>query len=150
MANPYRELFRAPGSLAFSAAGFVARMPISMTGIGIITMLSQMRGEYGLAGAVSATFTLSMALFGPQVSRLVDRAGQGRVLVPATGVSVVAMGALLLSARYDAPVWTLFVFAALAGTLPNMAAMVRARWTHVYRDSPGCTPPSPWNRSWTS
>ncbi|MBH5333968.1 MFS transporter [Streptomyces pactum] len=136
MANPYRELFRAPGSVAFSAAGFVARMPISMTGIGIITMLSQMRGEYGLAGAVSATFTLSMAFFGPQVSRLVDRVGQSKVLPPATGLSVLATGALLLCARYDAPVWTLFVFAAIAGTLPNMAAMVRARWTHVYRDSP--------------
>ncbi|WP_175409183.1 MFS transporter [Streptomyces sp. TRM64462] len=136
MANPYRELFRAPGSVAFSAAGFAARMPISMTGIGIITMLSQMRGEYGLAGAVSATFTLSMALCGPQVSRLVDRSGQSRVLLPATGVSVISMGALLLCARYAAPVWTLFVFAVLAGTLPNMAAMVRARWTHVYRESP--------------
>ncbi|GAP47057.1 major facilitator superfamily protein [Streptomyces azureus] len=77
-----------------------------------------------------------MALFGPQVSRLVDPAGQSRVLLPATGASVVAMAALLLCARYDTPVWTLFVFAALAGTLPNMAAMVRARWTHVYRDSP--------------
>lgn len=136
MANPYRELFRAPGSVAFSAAGFVARMPISMAGIGIITMLSQTRGEYGLAGAVSATFTLSMALLGPQVSRLVDRAGQRRVLPPATGISVAATGALLLCTRYDAPVWTLFVLAALAGTLPNMAAMVRARWTHVYRGSP--------------
>ncbi|WP_405714564.1 MFS transporter [Streptomyces xanthophaeus] len=136
MANVYRELFRAPGSVAFSAAGFVGRMPISMTAIGIITMLSQMRGEYGLAGAVSATFTLSTAFFGPQISRIVDRKGQGRVLLPATGVSVASMGVLLLCARYDAPVWTLFVFAVLAGTLPNMAAMVRARWTHVYRDSP--------------
>ncbi|MEU9607014.1 MFS transporter [Streptomyces sp. NPDC048057] len=136
MANPYRELFRAPGSVAFSTAGFVARMPISMTAIGIITMLSQMRGEYGLAGAVSAVFTLSTALFGPQVARLADRAGQGRVLLPATGLSVVGLGALLLCARYDAPVWTLFACAVLAGTLPNMAAMVRARWTHAYRGSP--------------
>nr|WP_234474757.1 MFS transporter [Streptomyces sp. MBT98] len=45
------------------------------------------------------------------------------------------MGVLLLCARYDAPVWTLFVSAVLAGTMPNMAAMVRARWTHVYRGS---------------
>ncbi|MFB7942053.1 MFS transporter [Streptomyces sp. NPDC056049] len=136
MPNPYGALFRVPGAVAFSAAGFIGRMPISMTGIGIITMLSQMRGEYGLAGAVSATFTLATAFFGPQVSRIVDRRGQSRVLLPATGISVASMGALLLCARYGAPVWTLFVFAALAGTLPNMAAMVRARWTHVYRDSP--------------
>ncbi|MBF6059935.1 MFS transporter [Nocardia terpenica] len=136
MANAYRELFSAPGSVAFSAAGFLARLPISMTGIGLITMLSQLRGQYALAGAVSAVFTFSMALFGPQVSRLVDRHGQGRVLVPAMGISVLAMGALLLCTRYGAPVWTLFVFAIPAGCMPNMAAMVRARWSQLYRDSP--------------
>ncbi|MGW4094446.1 MFS transporter [Nocardia sp. NPDC004750] len=136
MANPYRELFSARGALAFTAAGFLARTPLPMTGIGIITMLSQLRGEYGLAGAVSAVFTLSTALLGPQVSRLVDRRGQSRVLLPAAGVSVVALGVLLLCAHYDAPTWTLFVCAVPAGCMPNMAAMVRARWSELYRDSP--------------
>jgi MFS family permease len=136
MANPYRELFSARGSLAFTAAGFVARTAMPMTGIGIITMLSQLRGEYGLAGAVSAVFTLSMAILGPQVSRLVDRRGQSRILLPATGISVISLGVLLLCARYDAPAWTLFVFAVPSGCMPNMAAMIRARWSEIYRDSP--------------
>ena len=38
MANPYRELFNAPGARAFVIAAMIARMPISMTGIGVITM----------------------------------------------------------------------------------------------------------------
>ncbi|MDR6918788.1 ABC-type spermidine/putrescine transport system permease subunit II [Pseudomonas sp. 3296] len=62
MANPYRDLFKAPGSRAFVLAGMIARMPISMTGIGLITMLSQLQGGYGLAGAVAATFALATAL----------------------------------------------------------------------------------------
>ncbi|MBQ1106863.1 MFS transporter [Streptomyces anulatus] len=135
MANPYGVLFRTPGSRAFTAAGFVARMPLSMAGIGIIAMVSRMRGDYGLAGAVSATFTLSMALCGPRISRAVDRRGQSRVLPPVAGLSVMALGALLLCARYDAPVWTLFGCAAVAGAMPNMAAMVRARWTHALKGS---------------
>ncbi|MFH9478299.1 MFS transporter [Streptomyces anulatus] len=135
MANPYGVLFRTPGSRAFTAAGFVARMPLSMAGIGIIAMVSQMRGDYGLAGAVSATFTLSMALCGPRISRAVDRRGQSRVLPPVAGLSVLALGALLLCARYDAPTWTLFGCAAVAGAMPNMAAMVRARWTHALKGS---------------
>ncbi|MFI7290558.1 MFS transporter [Streptomyces anulatus] len=135
MANPYGVLFRTPGSRAFTAAGFVARMPLSMAGIGIIAMVSQMRGDYGLAGAVSATFTLSMALCGPRISRAVDRRGQSRVLPPVAGLSVIALGALLLCARYDAPAWTLFGCAAVAGAMPNMAAMVRARWTHALKGS---------------
>ncbi|WP_098022090.1 MFS transporter, partial [Streptomyces sp. wa1071] len=135
MANPYGVLFRTPGSRAFTAAGFVARMPLAMAGIGIIAMVSQMRGDYGLAGAVSATFTLSMALCGPRISRAVDRRGQSRVLPPVAGLSVMALGALLLCARYDAPAWTLFGCAAVAGAMPNMAAMVRARWTHALTGS---------------
>ncbi|WP_181772896.1 MFS transporter [Amycolatopsis pittospori] len=136
MAGQYRELFSAKGSLAFSAAGLVARIPVPMMGIGIITMLSQTRGDFGLAGLVSAAFTVSMALLGPQVSRLVDRRGQGRILVPVTGISVMALGALLLCARFGAPAWTLYVFAVLGGFMPSMAAMVRARWSRLYRDSP--------------
>ncbi|WP_157246357.1 MFS transporter [Nonomuraea typhae] len=135
MANPYAALFRTPGALAFSAAGFIGRMPISMAGIGILTMLSQLTGGYALAGAVSATFTLFTALAGPQVSRLVDRFGQSRVLPPATVLSVTGLTALLLCARYGLPAWTLFAGAALAGTLPNLAAMVRARWSYVHRGS---------------
>lgn len=136
MPNPYRELFNAPGAKGFSAAGFIARMPISMTGIGLVTMLSQLRGEYWLAGTVAATFALAAALMAPQISRLVDRLGQSRVLLPATVVSVLSIIALLLCTRYQAPDWTLFLFALLAGCMPSMPAMVRARWTELYRGSP--------------
>ncbi|BBH22293.1 MFS transporter [Paenibacillus baekrokdamisoli] len=136
MNNVYREIFKAPGSKKFSAAGFVARMPISMTGIGLVTMLSQLRGDYWLAGAVAATFALATALLAPQISRLVDRLGQSRVLLPATGISVLSTIALLLCTRFQAPDWTLFLFALFAGCMPSMPAMVRARWTELYQGSP--------------
>jgi len=136
MANPYRELFNAPGSSAFVLAGMIARMPISMTGIGLITMLSQLKGGYGLAGAVAATFALATAFCAPQVSRLVDRFGQGRVLPIAAFLGGGALLMLLLCTRLQMPGWTLFVFAALAGCMPSMSAMVRARWTELYRGQP--------------
>lgn len=47
MDNPYRELFSTPGTVAFSVASLVARISLPMTGIGIITMLSQLRGMKG-------------------------------------------------------------------------------------------------------
>lgn len=136
MANPYFTLFSAPGSKAFSSAGLIARLPISMTGIGIITMLSQVRGSYWLAGAVAATFAFSMALLAPQIARAADRHGQNRVLPYATGVSALALLLLLICTHYRAPDWTLFVFAALAGGMPSISAMVRARWSEIYRGTP--------------
>ena len=76
MRNPYRELFKAPGAASFVLAGLMARLALPMAGIGIITMLSQLRGAYALAGAVAATFSLSTALLAPWISRRVDRHGQ--------------------------------------------------------------------------
>lgn len=136
MPNPYREIFRPKGAKAFAAAGFVARLPIAMAPIGIVTMLSQTHGEYWLAGAVAATFTLANAFAAPQISRLVDRLGQSRLLPPTTAVSIVAFVALMLAARLDWPTWTLFASALLAAAMPSIPAMVRARWTELFRNRP--------------
>lgn len=136
MLSSYRQIFAAPGSLAFSLAGLIARMPISMTGVGIVTMLSQLRGSYGLAAWVSGTMAASAALLGPLVSWLVDRHGQRRVTLPATGITVVAAVALLLCARSGAPDWTLFLCAFGMGVMPSTGSMVRARWAHLYSAVP--------------
>ncbi len=136
MSNPYRDIFRAPGALAFSSAGFIARLPASMVTLGIVTMLSERRGDYGVAGAVAATFALASALITPQVSRLVDRYGQRRVLMPAAGAGALALGGLMLATRAGGPNWLLFGFALLSGLMPTIGAMVRARWTEFYRGTP--------------
>jgi MFS family permease len=134
--SPYREIFAAPGTRAFSAAGFVSRMPQSMLGIGVVTMVSQLTGAYRLAGALSATLALSAAAIGPQVSRLVDRFGQRRVLRPCAAVTVAAVTGLVLCAWLRAPAWTLFVCAVAAGCTPSAGSMVRARWALLYRGTP--------------
>lgn len=136
MSNPYKEIFAVPGAKAFSAAGFFARLPVAMAPIGIVAMLSQTRGEYWIAGAVSATFALTNALAAPQISRLVDRFGQSAVIVPTTMVSVIAFAVLILSANRDWPEWTLFASAFLAAAMPSMPAMLRARWTEIFRGRP--------------
>ncbi|MGV2051525.1 MFS transporter [Agrobacterium sp. 22-209-1] len=136
MSNPYREIFRAPGAKGFSAAGFFARLPIAMAPIGIVAMLSQTHGEYWLAGAVSATFALTNAALSPQISRLVDRKGQSKVLIPATIVSVIAFAVLIIATNQKWPAWTLFLSAFLAAAMPSIPAMMRARWTEIFRDRP--------------
>ncbi|WP_313528654.1 MFS transporter [Shinella sp.] len=136
MSNPYKEIFSVPGTKGFSAAGFLARLPIAMAPIGIVAMLSQTHGEYWLAGAVSATYALTNALIAPQISRAVDRYGQSAVLMPTTIVSVIAFLTLIAAANQGWPVWTLFASALLAAAMPSMPAMLRARWTELFRDRP--------------
>ena len=136
MSNPYREIFRAPGAKGFSAAAFFARLPLAMAPIGIVAMLSQTRGEYWLAGAVSATFALTNAFVSPQISRLVDRLGQTAVVVPSTIVSVLSFIILVVAANQGWPAWTLFASAFFAAVMPSIPALVRARWTEIFRDRP--------------
>lgn len=136
MPNPYAEIFRAPGATGFAAAGFVARMPMAMAPIGIVAMLSQTHGEFWLAGAVSATYAFANALFAPQISRVVDRLGQSRVLIPSTVIAAVAFVVLTLAAAQHWPIWTLFVAALAAAVMPSYPAMIRARWSELFRDRP--------------
>ncbi len=136
MANPYREILTTPGVMGLTIASSIARLPQAMIGIGIITMLVQQGGLYWLAGAVAGTFTLANALIGPHVSKLVDQRGQSRVLPVVTAFSIAMLLALLIAAYLRAPAPLLFILAALAGTMPNMSAMIRARWTALYRGKP--------------
>ncbi|MBW5483369.1 MFS transporter [Streptomyces bambusae] len=136
MPSPYRALFAVPGTKGFSAAGLIGRMPIAMVGVGILTMITEINGRYALAGGLTATIALSAAVTGPQVSRLVDQYGQRRVLRPVTLVAVAAVCGLLVAAGSGWPDWTLFLFAFVAGCVPSVGSMVRARWSHLYRDTP--------------
>ncbi len=107
-----------------------------MAPVGIVAMLAQTHGEYWLAGAVSATFALTNAFISPQISRLVDRYGQSRIVMPATIVSVIAFALLIVATNQGWANWTLFVSAFFAGAMPSIPAMVRARWTEIFRNRP--------------
>ncbi|MGY2799929.1 MFS family permease [Ewingella americana] len=133
MSNPYAEIFRRPGTKGFSAAGFIARLPLPMTTIGIVAMLSQTHGEYWLAGTVSATFAMANAFIAPQVSRWVDVKGQAKVLIPMVTLAFLALIGLCLAAWLSAPNEMLFMLALIAGVMPSIGSMVRARWTEIYR-----------------
>ncbi|MFJ5283839.1 MFS transporter [Pseudomonas sp. NPDC088429] len=136
MANHYRELFATPGATGLVLASSIARLPQAMIGIGIITMLVQQTGVYWLAGAVAGTFTLANALLGPYISKLVDQRGQSRVLPVVTVFSIVMLLALIIAVYIRAPAAWLFILAALAGTMPSMPSMIRARWTQLFRGKP--------------
>ncbi|TCM61419.1 putative MFS family arabinose efflux permease [Acinetobacter calcoaceticus] len=133
MTNPYAELFKTSGTLAFTLSGLVARLALPMIGIGIITMLVQQGYGYGFAGAVSAVFVLSYALISPQVARLVDLYGQSKILLISGLLSALGLISLAAHASLNLADWSLFVAAVLAGFLPSISAMVRARWTMIYR-----------------
>src|SRR5881392_4101471 len=70
-ASPYLEILRLPGALPFSAAGFLARMPMSMFSLGTVLLVAATTGRYGLAGLVAAAGSVGYALGAPQIARLI-------------------------------------------------------------------------------
>src|SRR2546423_4362002 len=93
--SPYLEILRLPGALGFSAAGFLARMPMSMFSLGTVLLIAATTGRYGLAGLVAAVGAGGYALGAPQIARLIDRFRQRREpAAPGGGVRPPARGFL--------------------------------------------------------
>ena len=137
MFDSYRRVLVRPGALAFSTAALVARLPISMVGLGIVLLVEQRTGSYGLAGTVSGVFVLAEAAFAVMHGRWVDHYGQSRVLPLAISVFGTGLALMMLAVEQDWP-WALtYVFAAVSGaSLPQVGASVRTRWSHLL-DEPG-------------
>jgi MFS family permease len=135
--NPYLRALASPGALRFSAAGFLGRLQISMSGLGTVLLISSVSGHYGLAGAVAAAGATGYALVSPLAARLADRAGQRAVLRPLMLVFACASAALIAGAQARAPAWVLLTASALAGAAtPQLGSMVRARWSALLAGSP--------------
>jgi len=134
---PYAEIFAIPRAWRFSVAGIIARMPMSMYGLGTVLLISAATGRYGLAGSVSAAGSLGGAACAPQLGRLVDRLGQHRVLIPVCVTFALSVAGLSAAVALRAPDWTLFACGIAGGaTMPQTGPMARARWSALLAGSP--------------
>jgi MFS family permease len=131
----YRDALSIPGAPGFTAAGALARLPMSMLGIGIVLLVKSATGSYAMAGAVAGIFELTQAFTSPLVARAVDRFGQSRVMLPAIAVHLTGLALLLISAEVDGPAWTVFAAAVIAGgSIGSLGSLVRARWSYLLAD----------------
>jgi MFS family permease len=131
--SPYVQIFGAvPGARVFSFAGWLARLPMPILGLGAVLLVAGESGSYALAGAVAGTLALVGSLISPLWARAMDRRGQGAVLpIVFTGYLVTGVG-FVAAVVLDAPTWSWFVLAGLTGGCgPNIGALVRARWAHA-------------------
>jgi predicted MFS family arabinose efflux permease len=134
--SAYAPLFRVPGATRFIAGTALSRTGGAMFGVAVIVMLSERRGSFGIAGAVSAVGLAVLAVAGPVLGRLIDKHGQRRVALPFVLSSAVCGVMVAVMSWRDAPAWTLFLFYGLSAVLPEPGPMSRARWAHIFRDEP--------------
>ncbi len=133
--NPYLNLLRTRGAVAFSATAFVARMPMAMYGLGTVLLIVSLTGRYGIAGTVAAAGSVGYALCAPFIAQLADRLGQRRVLLPLTAIFAACTTVFIGCAELHAPFWVLLLTGGLAGaSMPSTGSMVRTRWSALLDD----------------
>jgi MFS family permease len=135
--RPYRQVLSDRRAVAFSLAGFVARLPMAMTGIGIVLLVSLTTGSFGLAGLLTAATTLSAAVLAPFWGRATDRVGQARVLLLTVLINVFSVTLLVTAIELAWPLALSLTAAIGIGIGSSMAgSAVRARWTLRLNGSP--------------
>jgi len=121
-----------PGAMRFSIPGVIARMPISMDSLALIFIVVAVSDSYALAGALSATASVFMAIATPHWSRVADRIGQSAMLVRVIPIKVAGLSLFTVLVLNNAPVWTWFVCIIIAESMSvNTGGLVRRRWLHI-------------------
>jgi MFS family permease len=137
MLSKYRQVFAGNSAWRFSTAGFIARLPISMVGIGVLMYVEAERGSYAIAGAISGSISIAAAIGGPLSSRLIDRLGQHRVLPIQILIIAISSIALVVLIPSNVPAPYLFIFSIASGlAYPSIGALVRSRWTALLVSGP--------------
>jgi predicted MFS family arabinose efflux permease len=134
---PYAEIFAIPRAWRFFAAGIIGRMPIAMTGLGIVLLISSLTGRYGVAGSVAAAAALGTSVAGPRIARWADRYGQRAVIVPVAVAFALSVLGLIIAAQLRAPSWAFFPPGiAVGATMTSLGPLTRARWSMLLAGSP--------------
>jgi MFS family permease len=137
----YARVLRTPHVLPLMAAALVARLPIGIDSLAIVLFLRDRTGSYATAGIVSAAFALGGGAGAPLSGRLIDRYGQGRVLVPLALVHTAGLAGLVGLALADAPTALLFPAALVAGmSIPPISATLRPLWGPMLAGDPQLLP----------
>jgi MFS family permease len=122
-------------------AALVARLPIGIHSLAIVLFLRERTGSYAAAGLVAAVFALGAGAGAPMSGRLIDRFGQGRVLMPLALLHAGFLAGLVGLALIDAPLVLLAPAALLAGLgIPPISATLRPLWPPMLRDDPDLLP----------
>ena len=137
MFTRYRTVLTHSGAWRFSLAALVARLPISISTLGIVLLVTGLGHSYALAGALSASFTIANGLSSVVQGRLLDRLGQALVLPVVITVYAVGVVGLVTSVEVGWPDVVAFLSAFLAGAAyPPIGSAVRARWSYVLAGRP--------------
>lgn len=130
----YRALLRIVGP-AYIFVAFLGRIPLAMSQLGVLVLVSSELDSYGVGGAAAGILAIANAIGSPLAGALADRIGQRPVVLVQSLLGAAGLAGVVLVTDPDAPRGLIFAAAALTGfAIPQVGPLARVRWRPITRD----------------
>jgi MFS family permease len=127
----YRRLFELAGT-TYVVIAFLARLPLAMSQLGTLLLVSQATGSYGLGGLSAGALAVANAIGAPYAGSLADRLGQRHVVLVQSVAGAVSLTLLVGLVHAGAADGVVVGLAALAGlAMPQVGPLARVRWRPI-------------------
>ena len=133
----YAALLRPREMRQTIAASLLGRLPIGMTGLGILLLVQSATQSFARGGAATACYVLGLAAVAPVLGRQIDRHGPRSTLV-ACAIAFPAALIALVSAVHEQshPLLILALAAAAGATFPPITVCMRTYFRRRLGDDP--------------
>lgn len=117
------------------AGATIGRLPFAAQALTLLLLVQGATGSFADAGLVNACYSLGAAAGLPTQGRIVDRAGQTRVIAIATVINALALIGLVLLAEDGASLPAMCAVAVFAGfAIPPLGTSIRTLWSELVPD----------------
>ncbi|WP_370617901.1 MFS transporter [Mumia sp. Pv 4-285] len=136
----YRRLFSLAGP-AYVVVAFLGRLPLAMSQMGTLLLVSSTTGSYTLGGLAAGALAVANAVVSPIAGATADRIGQRPVVLAQSFAGAAGLSVLVLLTQAGAAGGWLVLVAGLTGAaMPQIGPLARVRWRpitgHAGRESP--------------
>lgn len=127
----YRELLRIVGP-AYVVVAFLGRIPLAMSQLGTLLLVSSATGSYGRGGAAAGALAIANAVGSPLAGNLADRIGQRPVVLVQSLSGATGLVLVVVAVQEGRPFAEVLAAAILTGfVLPQVGPLARVRWAPI-------------------
>ncbi len=120
----------------YVVVAFVGRLPLAMSQLGTLLLVSTATGSYGLGGLSAGALAVANAVGAPVAGSLADRVGQRWVVLVQSLLGAAGLAALVAVVGHDAGDALVVATAGATGlVLPQIGPLARVRWRPLTRDT---------------
>ena len=131
----YRALLRIVGP-AYIVVAFLGRIPLAMSQLGVLVLVSTTTGRYGLGWAAAGVLAIANAIGSPLAGALADRIGQRPVVLVQSLVGAAGLAGIVAVTDPEASNAAIFAMAAITGfAMPQVGPLARVRWRPITADA---------------